>query len=97
MSKNVQLGWLVTSGFLRTMFDIIEVGQDGQIHQRLVKFDKKDGFGKRYVTYKKLFEAIQEYREESGKHTGRLLTFKKLQFVKTVNVMFQCAPLLKFN
>ena len=71
--------WIPQDYALVTKFDILEVEKDGQIHQRLVKVDKKDGSRKRYVTYEKLFEAIQEYHEESGKHTGRLLTFNKLK------------------
>ena len=71
--------WIPQDYALLTKFDILEVEKDGQIHQRLVKVDKKDGSRKRYVTYEKLFVAIQEYHEESGKHTGRLLTFNKLK------------------
>jgi hypothetical protein len=71
--------WVPQDYALVTKFDILEVEKDGQIHQRLVKVGKNDGFRKQYVTYKKLFEAIQEYYEESGKHTGRLLTFNKLK------------------
>ena len=32
------------------------------------RLTRKDGSRKRYVTYEKLFEAIKEYHEESGKH-----------------------------
>ena len=55
------------------------IPQDYDYAQRLVKVDKKDGSRKRYVTYEKLFEAIQEFHVESGNHTGRLLTFNKLK------------------
>ena len=70
--------WIPQDYALVTKFDILEVEKDGQIHQRLVKVDKKDGSRKRYVTYEKLFDAIQEYHEESGKHTGRLLTMQQV-------------------
>ena len=41
--------------------------------------DHKDGSRKRYVVYEQLCDVIREAHELAGKHTGRLLTFKKLQ------------------
>jgi hypothetical protein len=57
------------------------VEKDNKIQKRLVKVDQKDGTRKRYVTYENLFESIEEFHEDSGKHTGRALTFKKLQLI----------------
>ena len=67
--------WVPQDYALVTKYDILEVEEDGHIHQRLVKVDQKDGTRKRYVTYEMLFDAIQEYHEQSGKQIGRLLTF----------------------
>ena len=52
--------WIPQDYALVTKFNVIGVEKDRQIHQRLVKVDKKVGSRKRYTTYKKLFEAIQE-------------------------------------
>ena len=73
--------WLPQDYALVSKYDVLEVEKDGQILQRLVKVDKKDGSRKRYTTYEQLFDAIKEYHEENGKHTGRLLTFKKLKII----------------
>ena len=62
-------------------FEVLEVEKDNKIQKRLVKVDQKDGTRKRYVTYENLFESIEEFHEDSGKHTGRALTFKKLQLI----------------
>ena len=35
--------WIPQEYALVTKFDILEVGKDGQIHQRLVNVEKKDG------------------------------------------------------
>ena len=47
---------------LVTKFDILEVENDGQIHQRVVKVDKNDGSRKRYVTksYLRLSKSIMK-------------------------------------
>ena len=42
--------WVPLDYALVTKFDIIEVEKDGQIHQRLVNVDKKDGSRKWYAT-----------------------------------------------
>ena len=71
--------WLPRDYALVNKFEVLQVEKDGVLLERLVKVDKKDGSRKRYVTYESLFDAIMEYHAEAGKHTGRLLTFKKLQ------------------
>ena len=42
--------WIPQDYALVTKFDILEVEKDGQIHQRLVNVDKKDGSRKWYAT-----------------------------------------------
>ena len=80
--------WKPQDYALVSKYGVLEVEKDGQIIQRLVKVDQKDGSRKRYVTYEKLFDAIKEYHDDNGKHTGRLLTFKKLKII-FVNITMQ--------
>ena len=65
-------------GLLRK-FEILQVEKDGKMLERLVKVNKKDGVRPRFATYETLYDSILEYHAEAGKHTGRLLTFKKLK------------------
>ena len=74
--------WLPRDYALVNKFEVLQVEKDGVLLERLVKVDKKDGSRKRYVTYESLFDSIMEYHAEAGKHTGRLLTFKKLQQIE---------------
>ena len=68
-------------------YDMLEVENDGQILLMLVMVDKK-GSMKRYTTYAQLLEAIQEHEDDNGKHTGRLLTVKKLNTIFT-NIIYK--------
>ena len=58
-------------------FEVLEVEKDNKIQKRVVKVDQKDGTSKRYVTYANLFESIEEFYEESVKHTEKALTLKR--------------------
>jgi len=64
---------------LMRRFEVLRVERDGQILERLVKVDKNDEPKKMFVTYELLFDAILEFHVKAGKHTGRDITFKRLQ------------------
>ena len=60
-------------------FEVLREEKEDQIVEKLAKVDRKDGTKKMYVTYEMLFDAILEIHVKGGKHTGRDITFKRLQ------------------